>query len=103
MVATKNGHEDIVRYLVEKGSDVNYQKEVCVFQMSDLLNSDQCDLCESTSMHIWLTLSHISLVMLVLLCRIKSQPCTLLHLKVTTALSGISVWLKKWGSIFKTR
>ena len=28
MIATKNGHEEIVRYLVEKGSDVHYQKEV---------------------------------------------------------------------------
>ena len=28
MIATKNEHEDIIRYLVEKGSDVNYQKQV---------------------------------------------------------------------------
>jgi len=27
-VAVKNGHEEIVQYLVEKGADVSYQKRV---------------------------------------------------------------------------
>ena len=28
MVSTKNGHEDIVRHLVDNGSDPHHQKEV---------------------------------------------------------------------------
>lgn len=28
MVATKNGHQDIIQYLVDKGSDEKYRKEV---------------------------------------------------------------------------
>ena len=29
MLATKNGHKEVVQYLAEKNFDIHYQKEVC--------------------------------------------------------------------------
>jgi ankyrin repeat protein len=39
MIATKNEHEDIVRYLVEKGSDLHYKKQVIQTSHRDLASS----------------------------------------------------------------